>query len=145
MNRFATLAVLGFFALASATAYARVTQEEAAKLKSELTPLGGEKAANADGTNPAWEGGLTQAPACYKGKGQRYCDPFPEDQPQFTITAQNAAQYQDKLTPGQLAMFKKYSTYKINVYQTRRTAAAPQHVYEATYQNALKADLGGNG
>jgi hypothetical protein len=147
MKRLASPLILALsaLALASGAAHARVTQEEAAKLKSELMPLGGEKAANQDGTIPAWEGGLTQAPPCYKGKGQRYCDPFPEDKPQFTITAQNVSQYQDKLTPGQLAMFRKYPSYKMHVYPTRRTAAAPQHIYEATYQNALKADLGGNG
>ena len=43
-------------------------------------------------------------------------------------------------------MFQRYpQTYKMNVYQTRRTFAVPQHVYDATYQNALKASLGGNG
>jgi hypothetical protein len=125
-------------------AHAKVPQAEADKLKAGLTPQGGEKAANADGTIPAWDGGLTQAPACFK-PGGRYCDPFAQDQPKFTITAQNLAQYQDKLTPGQVAMFKKYPTYKMNVYETRRTAASPQHVYEATYQNALNAELGGNG
>jgi hypothetical protein len=125
-------------------AHAKVTPDEAARLKSELTPLGGEKAANADGSIPAWEGGLTEAPPCFQ-PGKRYCDPFPEDKPQFTITAQNVAQYQQKLSAGQLAMFKKYPSYKMNVYATRRTAASPTHIYEATYQNALNASLGGNG
>ena len=129
-----------------AVAQAKVPPEEAAKLKNELTPLGGERAANADGSIPAWDGGLTTAPSCYKGEGERYCDPFADDKPLFTITAQNLAQYQAKLTPGQIAMFKKYpQTYKMHVYPTRRTAASPEHVYEATYQNALKASLGGNG
>jgi hypothetical protein len=137
-------ALLLFSALAPTLAHAKVPQQEADKLKSELTPLGGEKAANADGSIPAWNGGLTQAPPCFK-PGQRYCDPFAQDQPKFTITAQNLAQYQDKLTPGQLAMFKKYPSYKMNVYETRRTAASPQHVYDATYKNALNAELGGNG
>jgi hypothetical protein len=138
------LALILVAALAPALAHAKVPQQEADKLKNELTPLGGEKAANADGSIPAWDGGLTQAPPCFK-PGQRYCDPFPDDKPTATITAQNLAQYQAKLTPGQLAMFKKYPSYKMLVYPTRRTAAMPQHVYEATYQNALKAELGGNG
>src|SRR5688572_21465951 len=86
---------------------AKVTPEEAARLKSDLMPLGGEKAANKDGTIPAWAGGLTQAPACYKGEGKRYCDPFPQDKAKFTITAQNVAQYKAKLSEGQLAMFRK--------------------------------------
>jgi hypothetical protein len=125
-------------------AHAKVTPEEANRLKSELMPQGGEKAANADGSIPAWEGGLTQAPPCFQ-PGKRYCDPFPDDKPLYTVTAQNMAQYQDKLSVGQQAMLKKFPSYKLDVYPTRRTAASPQHVYEATYQNALKASLGGNG
>src|SRR5687768_646749 len=100
---------------------AKVSKEEADKLKGELMPIGGEKAANKDGTIPAWDGGLTKSPACYKGPPARYCDPFTEDKPKFVITAQNVAQYKDKLSVGQLAMFRKYPTYKMKVYGTRRT------------------------
>jgi hypothetical protein len=139
-----SLLLLGAAVCATA-AHAKVTQEEAAKLKSTLMPQGGEKAGNQAGTIPAWDGGLTQAPACYQGEGKRYCDPFAEDKPKFTITAQNVAQYQASLTPGQLAMFKKYASYKMHVYDTRRTAASPEWVYAATYKNALNATLGGNG
>jgi hypothetical protein len=42
------------------TAHAAVTADEAAKLKTTLTPLGGEKAANKDGSIPAWNGGITK-------------------------------------------------------------------------------------
>ncbi len=95
---------------------AKVSQDEAAKLKSTLTPMGGEKAANKDGSIPAWDGGLTKSPPCYKGKGTRYCDPFPTDKPVFTITGANVAQYKDKLSAGQLAMFAKFpDTYKMKV------------------------------
>src|SRR5205085_1603723 len=58
----------------------------------------------------------------------------------------NVPKYRANLSPGQLALFAKYPRdYKMNVYQTRRTAGAPKFVYEATYKNALEADLGGNG
>jgi hypothetical protein len=130
--------------LGGAAAQAAVTQEEAARLKSDLTPVGAEKAANQAGTIPAWDGGLTQAPPCFQ-PGKRYCDPFAEDKPQFTITPQNLQQYQAGLTPGQIAMFRKYPSYKMNVYASRRTAASPDWVYAATYKNALNAELGGNG
>ena len=40
-------------------ALAAVGADEAAKLKGELTPLGAEKAANKDGSIPAWSGGHT--------------------------------------------------------------------------------------
>lgn len=130
---------------ASLPVAAKVSQDEAAKLKTTLTPIGAERAANAAGTIPAWDGGLTKAPPCYKGTGTRYCDPFPGDKPKFTITSANVAQYRENLSPGQLAMFAKSSTYKMNVYETRRTAAYPQAVYDATHKNALEAELGGGG
>src|SRR5207244_10515778 len=47
--------------LAPALLRAAVSPEEAARLGAELTPLGGEKAGNADGSIPAWTGGLKSA------------------------------------------------------------------------------------
>ena len=146
MKRFIARAVLVAACLSAATAHAKVTQQEADRLKGDLTAVGAEKAANKDGTIPAFEGGLATSPPCYKGEGSRYCDPYPEDKPKFTITAQNAAQHKAHLSVGQLAMFQKYpQTYKMNVFETRRTAAFPDFVNEATYKNALNASLGGNG
>jgi hypothetical protein len=129
------------------SAFAKVSPSEAAKLGSELTPLGAEKAGNADGTIPAWTGGITKAPAGYK-VGDHHPDPFPNDQVLFTITAANAAQFEDKLSPGIMEMFKAYpGSFKIPVYPTRRTASVPQYVYEATKANATRTELveGGNG
>ncbi|MDP9142320.1 MAG: DUF1329 domain-containing protein [Pseudomonadota bacterium] len=131
---------------AAVPALAKVSADEAAKLKTTLTPMGGERAGNADGSIPAWDGGLTKSPACYKGIGTRYCDAFADDKAQFTITKANMAQYAAKLSEGQKAMFAQYpDSYKMNVFQTRRTAAYPDFVYEATYNNAIKAELGGGG
>ncbi len=127
-------------------ATAKVSPEEAEKLKTTLTPVGGERAGSADGAIPEWEGGLSTSPSCYKGDGSRYCDPFPDDKPLFTITGKNVAEYADKLGEGQKAMFAQYpGTYKMDVYPTRRTAAFPQFYYDATYNNALNAELGGGG
>ena len=51
-------------------------------------------------------------------------------------------QYAEKLNPGIKALFKKYpDTFKMQVYPTRRPAAGPQQVYDATYQNATNAEL----
>ncbi len=108
--------------LLSAPALAKVSKEEAARLGAELTPIGAERAGNADGSIPAWEGGLSQAPACFRGAGTRYCDPFPGDQPLYTITNGNVAQHSQQLSAGQLAMFAKYPSYRLNVYPTRRNA-----------------------
>jgi len=126
-------------------ATAKVSKDEADQLKGKLTPMGAEKAANKDGTIPAWDGGLTTSPPCYKGAPNRYCDPFPDDKPLFVITSQNVDKYKDKLAVGQLALFRKFSDYKMKVFPTRRTAAYPDFVYKATYDNALNAELGGNG
>ncbi|PWU28790.1 DUF1329 domain-containing protein [Pseudomonas sp. RW407] len=122
-------------------ALAAVSAEEAGKLKTTLTPLGGERAGNADGSIPAWTGGYTQADPAYKDGGKRG-DPFAADRPLFTITAQNMAQHAAQLTPGVQAMLKKYpDSYRLEVYPTHRSAAAPQSVYDATFANATSGKL----
>jgi hypothetical protein len=146
MFRSTRLACMTLALLAAAPVLAKVSKEEADKLKTVLTPMGGEKAGNADGSIPAWTGGLTTSPPCYKGPPHRLCDPFPGEKPLYTIEASNVAKYRSKLTDGQLAMFAKYpDTYKMDVYQSRRTAAHPDFVSEATYRNALNAELISNG
>jgi hypothetical protein len=136
----------GMLALAlSAPVAAKVDAAKADALKSTLTPTGAEKGANKDGTIPAWDGGLKAAPAGFGGAGKRYVDPFPGDKPKFTITKANVAQYKDKLTAGQQALFAKYDSYKMNVYETRRTFADPQYIYDAAFKNATTATLAGNG
>src|SRR6267154_6589154 len=92
--------------LFASIAWGAVSPQEAARLGADLTPLGGEKAGNADGSIPAWDGGVT-APAGYK-PGDHHPDPFAGEAPLFTITAANAAQYADKLTAGQQALLKLY-------------------------------------
>ncbi len=119
---------------------------DAAQIGKSLTPIGAEKAGNADGSIPAWDGGLTTPPAGFK-PGTHYPNPYPDEKPLFTITGTNAEQYKDKLSPGQMAMLKKYPTYKLPVYPTHRTSAYPKQVYEATAFAATHAKLspGGNG
>lgn len=137
-----SLALAAVMACVSATA--AVSADEAAKLKSELTPFGAEKAGNKDGTIPAWNGGYT-TPIPGDKPGGRRGDPFKDDKPLFSINARNVEQYADKLSDGQKAMLKKYpDTYRIDVYPSRRTAAAPQWVYDNTYKNATRARLNGD-
>jgi len=124
-------------------AMAGVSPAEAARLKSELTPLGAERAGNADGTIPAWNGGLTTPTPGFVNGGRRP-DPFKDEKPLFSITARNMAQYDSKLTDGVKAMFKRYpDSYRIDVYKTHRTAAAPQWVYDNTARNAVNGKLDG--
>lgn len=132
--------------LAAGPTFAKVSADEAAKLGKSLTPVGATAAASADGSIPAWEGGLTKAPPCFEGEGARYCDPFPDDKPLLTITSKNLGEHKAKLTPGQVALFEKYpDSYSMKVYKTRRTFANPQFIYDATAKNATSATLGGNG
>ena len=124
----------------SSLVQAGVSADEAAKLKTELTPFGAERAGNKDGSIPAWTGGLS-SPSSEPQSGRRP-DPFATEKPLYAITAKNMAQYADKLSEGSKALLKKYpDTYRIDVYKTHRTAAAPQWVYDNTAKNATQASL----
>ena len=129
--------------LAASAAVAKVSPEEAAKLGiegTELTPMGAIRAGNADGSIPAWEGGITQPPAGYK-EGGWYVDPYADDKILFSITAQNYQQYADKLSVGQVAMFKKYpQTYRMDIYPSRRSASYPKWHYENSIWNASNTE-----
>ena len=145
-SRISLAAALGLTAaFAAAPSLAKVSADQAAKLGGELTPVGAEAGANADGSIPAWSGGMKSAPAGYKS-GTRYTDPFGSDKPKFVITKANVEQYKSKLSAGQLSMFNNFGdSYKIPVYETRRTFANPQFIYDATKKNATSATLGGDG
>lgn len=123
----------------SGVVHAGVSPDQAARLGKDLTPTGAEKAGNADGSIPAWTGGLNSS-------NDRYANPYANEKPLFTITAANAAQYKDKLSAGQLALLEKYpDTFKMNVYPTHRSAALPDKVYSAIAANATSAELKDDG
>lgn len=138
----ATLLLIG----ASTMSLAKTTPEEIARLGKDLTPLGGEMAGNADGSIPAWQGGISKPPAGYK-KGDHHPDPFAADKVQVTINAANMDKYADKLTAGHKAMLKTYPSFSMNIYATHRSAASPQRIYDATRKVAATAELvnGGDG
>jgi hypothetical protein len=131
-------------------AWGAVTPQEAAQLGEELTPLGGEKAGNADGSIPPWSGGITSAAAAgfpsYR-PSDHHPDPYAADRPLFSITAANLQQYAARLTAGHKALLETYPDYKMDVYPTHRSAAVPERIAEATQRIATTAALvpGGNG
>lgn len=125
-------------------AQAGVTPEEAAQLKSSLTPMGAEKAGNKDGSIPAWSGGMTASFSAYKADGSPRPDPFANEKPLYSVTGKNADSYGDKLTDGVKELLKKYPDYRLDVYPSHRTAAAPQWVYDNVFKNATRAKLGQN-
>lgn len=126
---------------------AQVGADQAARLGQDLTPLGAEKAGNAAGSIPAWDGGLAPRRDAYDPVAG-YQDPFAADQPLFSISHANAAQHRAQLSPGQLAMLQRYpDSWKLQVYPSRRSASYPDKVYAAIKANATSARLieGGNG
>jgi len=147
LNKSSLLILAISAALTSSVVTAKVSGADAAKLGNELTPMGAVKAGNKDGSIPAWTGGITTVPAGYT-PGDHHLDPFPSDKVLYTITSKNVAEYADVLTPGQKVLFETYpDTYKMNVYQSRRSASYPSHVYDAVKVNATRAEVveGGNG
>jgi len=131
-------------AVAIVPVHAAVTPQEAEKLKTTLTPLGGERAGNADGSIPAWNGGNTTVAPGWK-QGEPRPDPFADEKMVLSITAKDVDKYKDKLSEGAIATFKKYPDWRIDVYPTHRTASAPQYVYDNTFINATSASLGSDG
>src|SRR5258707_1224634 len=115
MKKITVLAAL-LLGLASHQVLAKVDAAEAGKLGKDLTPIGAEKAANKDGSIPAWTGGTPKAGAM--------SNVYPSDakidgeKAAFTITKANMDQYKDQLTEGHKYLLKTYDDYKMNVYPT---------------------------
>ncbi len=105
-----------------------------------LTPVGAQQGSNAAGSIPPWTGGLSRSqwPVAFK-PGGKLVDPFPNDKPRYTITASNFVSYVGQLSDGHRALFAKYPDYTMPVYETRRTVAFPQAIYDATKANNGRA------
>ena len=117
---------------------AGVSGEQALLLKSRLTPVGAERAGNADGTIPAWTGGYTTPAAGYQSGAVRP-DPFANDKAIFSIGAKNYRDYADRLPEGAKHLFEEYPDYRMDIYPTHRSAAAPDWVYANVFKNATRA------
>ncbi len=131
-------------AMAISPAVAKISQEQIGRLQKDLTPLGAERAGNQEGTIPPWTGGITEPPPSYK-PGMHHPDPYSADPVLFTISAANMTPYKNKLTAGHQALMKLYDSFKMNVYQTRRSASCPQRIYDVTAKVAATAELVNNG
>ena len=106
-----------------------------------FTPIGAERPGNADGSIPAWDGGITTPPASYV-PGQQETDPFPDDPVLYTVSAENMEQYAHQLSEGQKAMLLAHpDSWRMQVYQSRRSASYPDWVYQAVMGNASRAQL----
>jgi hypothetical protein len=112
---------LALIALAPLAA-AALSPEEARQLGATLTEVGAEKAGNADGSIPAYSGGLvTPPPAFVPGSGRRP-DPFAGERPLFSVDARNAGAHADRLTEGTKALMRRYPDFRIVTENTVRSA-----------------------
>ncbi len=141
-----TLFAVLLFASAAAVSLAADAGDAAVGLGEDLTPMGAEQKASSDGKIPAWEGGITTPPEGYS-PGDHHPDPFADDKILFTIDSTNVDKYADQMTAGHQALVKTYDTFSMNVYPSRRSASAPQRIYDATKKNVSTAELvsSGNG
>ncbi len=131
-------------ALFAACSLVQAKQSDAALMGAKLTPMGSEIAGNADGSIPAWSGGLP-ANAGAVGANGDYADPFSGEQPLYTVTRDNVAQYKSVLTPGQQAMFVRFPNYRMMVYPSHRSAAIPKADQEQALANLGKTELADKG
>lgn len=145
-------ATAAFLSLVAASVHAEATAEQIASLGGDTyTPYGAIRAGNADGSIPEWTGGLTSAADAgfpdFK-TGGHHPDPYANDDVLYTINAQNMGQYAELMNEGQKAVMQVYpDTFFMNVYPSRRSAAFPQRIYDATKLTAASARLipSGNG
>jgi hypothetical protein len=116
---------------------------QAPNLKSgALTPMGAERAANKDGSIPAWDG---KAVDTKPGADNKRPDPYAAEKPIASITNANVAQYADKLSDGTKALLAKLPGLRIDVYPSHRSAVFSQAIYDAVAANATRAKLTNGG
>ena len=129
------------------TAFAAVPPEQAAQLGKELTPLGAEMGANADGSIPAWDPTMPPAPADFVPGSAIYTNPYPDEKPLYTIDGDNWQEYADLLSEGTKALLKKLGPdgFKLHVYPTKRAYEVPDWYYANTAKNAVNATLTDDG
>ncbi|RDU96372.1 DUF1329 domain-containing protein [Trinickia dinghuensis] len=127
-------------AVMSAAATAALAQSSG-----NLTMSGADVAASKDGTIPAFEGQNAPEAGWSVGKPRGEYWKYKNEKPQFSITAQNVAKYADKLSPGELALFKQIKGYRMDVYPTHRDCGYPEWIQENTKKNAGTAKLDASG
>lgn len=111
--------------------------------RAEPTPFGAQLEGNAEGSIPAWNGGLLPTAWPPDFTPGALADPYPRDQPLFTITAENFRDHAARLSAGHRALFERDADYRMPVYATRRSVSFPEAIETATAANAGTARLRG--
>ncbi len=129
--------------LAAAPAPAKVSEQEAARLGRDLTPFGAEVAGNADGSIPAWTGKWRGVPpgVDYAGPGSKPPSPYAGEKPLFSITPQNYREHLEHLSEGQVAMFERYPTFRMDIYPSHRDFNYSERMIEKAAWNARHTEL----
>lgn len=139
MRLFKNVLAASLAALIAGHVQAEVMPQEAAKLGSTLTFVGAEKAANADGSIPAFTGGLTTAPAGFKAGESLRTDPFADEKSILVIDGKNADQYKNQLTAVTYELAKRFPSFRVEVYPTHRSATLPKTLLDNSVKNATGA------
>lgn len=113
--------------------------------QSALTPVGAERAANKDGSIPAWDGVDTPLPGWSLGKYRGDFWKYKDEKPLYVIDAGNVDRYVDKLTPGQVNLIKTVKGYSMPVYASHRGCGVPDFVAANTKANVGKAKIAADG
>ncbi len=130
--------------IVSATAMARMSAEDVARLGKDLNPIGGIKAGSEDGLLPEWTGSVLGLPAglVWDGPGTPYPNPWPDEKPLFVITKDNMEKHRAHLSAGQIALFETYpDSFKMPVYPGHRDFAFYPEFYEKVLYNAKNSEL----
>jgi len=133
----------GTIALTTSSSQAAVSAEEAQQLGTTLTGFGAETAGNADGSIPAYTGGIEKLAGYDPTTSIRYVDPFKDEKPLYAITAGNMEQYEALLSPGTKVLLKNFPDYRVDVYPTHRSMRYTTSVLQNTVKNATTAKTTG--
>ena len=145
MKHLYSLLAASLAAVLVAQAQAAVPAQEAAKLGNQLTRVGADMSGNADGSIPAYSGGLTTPPASFKAGDTYRPDPYAGEKPLLVIDGKNVAQYKDQLTAVTVELANRYPSFHIEVYPSHRTATLPKALLDNTLKNATGAKSLENG
>lgn len=140
------LALLPVFAAPVTTATPASREAQNSELGGpRLTCLGAERAGTASGV-AAFGGQWLEGWPGLKDPKAWDPGPYAQEQPLFTITAANIAQYAARLSEGQKALFAKYpQQFRMPVYASHRDFGVSEPVCAAAKRNAATARLAANG
>jgi hypothetical protein len=133
-------------ALAAGTdAGAAVTAQQAEHLGKDLTAIGAERAASADGGVPAWEGGEAPLPGWSWGKVRWQYSRYKDEKPLFSIDASNVDAHAAHLTDAQVLALKSVPGYRMDVYPSHRACNIDPVYAGRSLRNATEAKIGADG